>query len=118
MLQSVKLYLGKCFSIKDLGEAAFILGFKIYRDRSKRLIRLIQSAYMDKILKSYRMDNSKHEAEKLNFELIAIAEQNPGEPHWTIVKIIIKYLRNTRDMLLVYGENPEAEKLNFELIAI
>ncbi|GKF33177.1 hypothetical protein Tco_0106377 [Tanacetum coccineum] len=74
MLQSVKLYLGKCFSIKDLGEAAFILGFKIYRDRSKRLIRLIQSAYMDKILKSYRMDNSKHEAEKLNFELIAIAE--------------------------------------------
>ncbi|GJZ41623.1 retrotransposon protein, putative, ty1-copia subclass [Tanacetum coccineum] len=38
MLQSVKSYLGKCFTMKDLGEAAFILGIKIYRDRSTRLI--------------------------------------------------------------------------------
>ncbi|GJT50725.1 putative RNA-directed DNA polymerase [Tanacetum coccineum] len=58
-LQSVKDYLEKCFTMKDLGEAAFILGIKIYRDRSKRLIGLSQSAYMDKILKRYRMDNSK-----------------------------------------------------------
>ncbi|GJZ17367.1 retrotransposon protein, putative, ty1-copia subclass, partial [Tanacetum coccineum] len=58
-LQSVKAYLGKCFAMKYLGEAAFILGIKIYRDRSMRLIGLCQSAYMDKILKIYRMDNSK-----------------------------------------------------------
>ncbi|GJQ94392.1 putative retrotransposon protein [Tanacetum coccineum] len=57
-LQSVK-DLGKCFAMKDLGEAAFILGIKIYRDRSKRLIGLCQNAYMDKILKRYKMDNSK-----------------------------------------------------------
>ncbi|GJZ41118.1 retrotransposon protein, putative, ty1-copia subclass, partial [Tanacetum coccineum] len=44
---------------KDLGEATFILGIKIYRDRLKRLIRLSQNAYMDKILKRYKMDNSK-----------------------------------------------------------
>ncbi|GJW01291.1 retrotransposon protein, putative, ty1-copia subclass [Tanacetum coccineum] len=43
-LQSVKSYLGKSFAVKDLGEAAFILGIKIYRDRSKRLIGLSQSA--------------------------------------------------------------------------
>nr|GEX06327.1 hypothetical protein [Tanacetum cinerariifolium] len=49
----------KMFAMKDLGEAAFILRIKIYRDRSKRLIRLSQSAYMDKILKRYKMDNSK-----------------------------------------------------------
>ncbi|GJS13697.1 retrotransposon protein, putative, ty1-copia subclass [Tanacetum coccineum] len=42
-----------------LGEAAFILGIKIYQDRSKRLIGLSQSAYIDKILKRFRMDNSK-----------------------------------------------------------
>nr|GEX13069.1 hypothetical protein [Tanacetum cinerariifolium] len=58
-LQSVKDYLGKCFAMKDLEKAAFILGIKIYRDRSKRLIRLGQNAYMDKILKRYKMDNSK-----------------------------------------------------------
>ncbi|GKC99985.1 retrotransposon protein, putative, ty1-copia subclass, partial [Tanacetum coccineum] len=39
-LQSVKSYLGKCFAMKDLGEAAFILRIKINRDRLKRLIGL------------------------------------------------------------------------------
>ncbi|GJY75992.1 hypothetical protein Tco_0481108 [Tanacetum coccineum] len=33
----------------------------------------------------------------------------PGELHWTAVKNILKYLRNTKDMFLVYGGNPEAE---------
>ncbi|GJT61073.1 retrotransposon protein, putative, ty1-copia subclass [Tanacetum coccineum] len=42
------------------GEATFILGIKIYKDRSKRLIGLGQNAYMNKILKRYKMDNSKH----------------------------------------------------------
>ncbi|GJU45748.1 hypothetical protein Tco_1203014 [Tanacetum coccineum] len=30
-------------------------------------------------------------------------QQNPGEEHWTAVKNILKYLRNTKDMFLVYG---------------
>nr|GEZ25302.1 hypothetical protein [Tanacetum cinerariifolium] len=46
---------------EDFGEATFILGIKIYRDRSKRLIGLSQRTYMDKILKRYRMDNSKRD---------------------------------------------------------
>nr|GEX52752.1 retrotransposon protein, putative, Ty1-copia subclass [Tanacetum cinerariifolium] len=58
-LQEVKTYLGKCFSMKDLEEATFILGIKIYRDRSTRLIGLSQNSYLNKILKRYRMDNSK-----------------------------------------------------------
>ncbi|GJX25549.1 retrotransposon protein, putative, ty1-copia subclass [Tanacetum coccineum] len=64
MLQGVKSYLGKCFAMKDLGEATYIIGIKIYRDKSRRLI---------------------------------------GDLHWTIVKNILKYLRNTKDMFLVYG---------------
>ena len=46
MLEVVKSLLRKSFSMKDLGEAAYILGIKIYRDRSKRLIGLSQDAYM------------------------------------------------------------------------
>ncbi|GJR35978.1 retrotransposon protein, putative, ty1-copia subclass [Tanacetum coccineum] len=153
--QSVKDYLGKCFAIKDLREAAFFLGIKIYRDRSKRLIGLGQNAYMDKILKRYRMDNSKRGhipmQERLDLNKtqgastpeevkrmqnvpyasavgsityvvrctkpdVAFAQnitsrfqQNPGECHWTAVKNILKYLRNTKDMFLVYGGNPETE---------
>ena len=36
MLQSVKTSLNNSFSIKDLGEVAYILVIKIYRDRSKK----------------------------------------------------------------------------------
>ncbi|GJW78471.1 hypothetical protein Tco_0140153, partial [Tanacetum coccineum] len=32
-------------------------------------------------------------------------QQNSGEDHWTAVKNILKYLRNTKDMFLVYGGN-------------
>ena len=44
-----------------LGEAAYILGIKIYRDRSRRLIGLSQSTYLDKILKEFKMDQLKKE---------------------------------------------------------
>ena len=59
LLESIKAYFNKCFSMKDLGEAAYILGIKIYRDRSRRLIGLSQSTYLDKILKKFNMDQSK-----------------------------------------------------------
>ncbi|GJX79002.1 retrotransposon protein, putative, ty1-copia subclass [Tanacetum coccineum] len=115
-LQSVKDYLGKCFAMKDLGEAAFILRIKFYKDRSKRLIGLGQNAYMDKILKRYRMDNSKRGPilmqERLDLNKTQGAstpEENPGECHWATVKNILKYLRNTKDMFLVYGGNLEAK---------
>ena len=58
-LQNVKSWLGSCFSMKDLGEAAYILGIKIYRDRSKRIIGLSQSTYIDKVLNRFNMQNSK-----------------------------------------------------------
>nr|GEV26941.1 hypothetical protein [Tanacetum cinerariifolium] len=44
---------------EDLGEAAYILGIKIYRDRSRRLFGLCQSPYIEKILKRFYMENSK-----------------------------------------------------------
>ena len=45
--------------MKDLGEAFFILGMRIYRDRSKRLLDLSQSTYIDTMLKRFNMENSK-----------------------------------------------------------
>ncbi|GKB59849.1 retrotransposon protein, putative, ty1-copia subclass [Tanacetum coccineum] len=59
MLQNIKSWLCKCFSMKDLGEVAYILGIKITRDRSKWLITLSQSAYFNKILKKFKIENSK-----------------------------------------------------------
>ena len=34
-------------------------------------------------------------------------QSNPGVGHWTIVKNILKYLKRTNDMFLVYGGDKE-----------
>nr|GEU70169.1 hypothetical protein [Tanacetum cinerariifolium] len=60
-LQSIKDWLGKCFTVKDLGDVAYILSTKIYKDRSKRHIGLSQDTYLDKILKRFKMENYKKE---------------------------------------------------------
>src|SRR4051812_27033408 len=59
MLQETMESLEKSFSMKDLGEATYILGIRIYRDRSRRLIGLSQSTYLDKVLKKFNMESSK-----------------------------------------------------------
>nr|GEW59939.1 hypothetical protein [Tanacetum cinerariifolium] len=148
--EDVKSYLGRCFARKDLGEAANILGIKIYINRLRRLIGLCQSAYIKNILNRYCIENSKRGSipmqEKLKLsksqgasttaELkrmqnvsyastvgsimyhvrctrpdVAFAQNvtsrfqyNPGDLHWTTIKNILKYLKNTKDMFLVYRE--------------
>jgi hypothetical protein len=153
LLDSVKEYLNKSFSMKGLGEAAFILGIKIYRDRSRRLIGLSQSTYLDKVLKKFKMDQSKkgflpvlqgvklsktqcpattEDREKMSAIPYASAigsimyammctrpdvslaismagrfQSDPGVEHWTAVKNILKYLKRTKEMFLVYGGDQE-----------
>jgi hypothetical protein len=45
--------------MKDMGEANYILGVKIVRDRSKKLIALSQESYIQKILERFDMKNCK-----------------------------------------------------------
>ncbi|GJR30994.1 retrotransposon protein, putative, ty1-copia subclass [Tanacetum coccineum] len=136
-----------------LGDATYILGIKIYRDRSKRIIGLSHDTYLDKILKRFNMENSKkgnppfhygikiskdlcpktdEELDKtsrvpyasaigsimyamtctrpdvsFNLSMVSRHQQNPGEGYWITVKNILKYLRNTKDMFLVYGGEEE-----------
>jgi hypothetical protein len=153
LLESVKEYLNSQFSMKDLGEATYILGIKIYRDRSKRLIALSQKTYLEKILKKFKMDQSKKgflpvtrgsrlsvtqcpatAKYKRDMNLVPYAsaigsimyamlctrpdvalaisltnrfQSNPGKEHWKAVKNVLRYLRRTKDMFLVYGECEE-----------
>jgi hypothetical protein len=59
MLEAIKSSLRKSFSMKDLGEVVYILGIKIYRDRSNGLIELSQDAYIENILNRFNMEDSK-----------------------------------------------------------
>ena len=45
--------------MKDMDEASYILGIKIYRDRFERMLGLFQSRYIDLILKRFNMKASK-----------------------------------------------------------
>ncbi|KAK1424219.1 hypothetical protein QVD17_19540 [Tagetes erecta] len=149
MLNEVKQWLGSCFAMKDLGEAAYILGIRIYRNRSKRLLWLNQSTYIDKMMTRFKMENSKKggvpmtkgtvlnksqspstDIENKRMEAVPYAsaigsimyamlctrpdvscalsmtsryQQSPGMAHWTAVKNILKYLRRTKDMSLIFG---------------
>ena len=153
MLQSVKTLLNNNFSMKDLGEATYILGIKIYGDRSKRLIGLSQDTYIDKVLKRFNMEQSKKgflpmshgmrfsdkqcpltadEQKRMSkvpyasvvgsimyamictrpdvsyaLSVASRYQADPGESHWTLVKNILKYLRRTKDVFLIYGGEEE-----------
>nr|GEW40190.1 hypothetical protein [Tanacetum cinerariifolium] len=76
----IKSYHGRCFAMKDLREAAYILGIKIYRDRSMRLFGLCQSAYIEKILKRFYMENSKHESIPIQEKLKLSKSQGASTP--------------------------------------
>jgi hypothetical protein len=153
MMEVVKYSLRKSFLMKGFREAAYILGIKIYRDRSKRLIELSQDTYIDKILNRFNMQDSKkgflpmsHDitlnkiqcpskpdgqkrmrvipyASAIGFIMYAMLCKHPyvsyalsamsryqsnyGDAHWTIIKNILKYLRRTNEVFLVFGGEEE-----------
>ena len=118
----------------------------MYRERSRRLLGLSQSTYINKVLKRFSMDLSKkgfvpivygkhpsksmcpktlEESEHMrkipyasaigsimytmlctrldvSFALSVTSrfQSNYGDEHWAAVKIILKYLRMTKDMFL------------------
>ncbi|KAL0427708.1 UNVERIFIED_CONTAM: hypothetical protein Slati_2945600 [Sesamum latifolium] len=55
----IKVWLSTQFSMKEMGEASYILGIKIYKDRSRRMLGLTQSSYIEKVLKRFKMEHSK-----------------------------------------------------------
>ena len=61
-LETVRISPKNSFSMKYLGEAAYILGIKIYRDRSRRLIGFCQDTYLENVLKRFKMEDSKKES--------------------------------------------------------
>ena len=45
--------------MKDLGEASFVLGIQIHRDRSRGILGLSQKSYNEKVLKRFGMQDCK-----------------------------------------------------------
>ena len=41
--------------MKDMGEASYVIGIKIHRDRFKGILGLSQDTYINKVLERFRM---------------------------------------------------------------
>lgn len=55
LLMETKKFLSSNFDMKDLGEASFVLGIEIHRDRRKGVLGLSQKVYIEKVLKKFSM---------------------------------------------------------------
>jgi hypothetical protein len=59
LLLETKKVLSSNFDMKDLGEASFVLGIEIHRDRRNEVLGLSQKAYLEKVLKKFNMHQCK-----------------------------------------------------------
>nr|GEW90310.1 retrovirus-related Pol polyprotein from transposon TNT 1-94 [Tanacetum cinerariifolium] len=119
---SIKSLLKKEFDIKELGEAKNILGMKIVRDQSRKILRMSQFGYVSKILNNFRIKNEKSVEMplcghfKMSLKDCAFRDCNVermskvsyanavGSLMYLMeaVKWILKYLRGTTNVRLVY----------------
>ena len=58
-IKEIKGWLSSKFEMKDMGEATYILGVNISKDRSKNLVSLLQEPYIKKILERFKMQDCK-----------------------------------------------------------
>ena len=56
LLKDTKSFLSSNFDMKDLGEASYVLGIEIKRDRAQKLLGLSQQNYITKVLKRFSME--------------------------------------------------------------
>ena len=80
LLSDVKKWLVEKFQMKDLGQASYVLGIQIIRDRKNRLLELSQASYIDKVLARFSMQNSKKGQLPTRHGIILSKEQCPTTP--------------------------------------
>ena len=51
----MKQFLSKNFDMKDMGEASYVIGIKIHRERSRGILGLSQETYINKFLERFWM---------------------------------------------------------------
>jgi hypothetical protein len=159
LLHETKAMLAENFEMKDLGEASFVLGIEIVRDRARGLLGLSQKGYISKVLKRFNMEKCspgespmskgdklhKDQCPRNKIEKDAMKDKpyaslvgslmyaqvctrpdiafavgilgryqiNPGPEHWVAGKKVLRYLKRTRDYMLVYKRSSELELIGY-----
>ncbi|GKB73974.1 putative RNA-directed DNA polymerase [Tanacetum coccineum] len=113
MLYETKRFLSENFEMKDLGEASYVIGIEIYRDRSRGILGLSQRAYIDKILKKYNMQNySPTVALVVKGDKFGAYQRHhtltfyPGKEHWKAAKKCKDSSRSTSGYIFMLSGGP------------
>ena len=55
LMHEVKQFLSNHFDMKDMGDASYIIGIKIFRDKHNGILGLSQETYINRVLERFRM---------------------------------------------------------------
>ncbi|RVW91615.1 hypothetical protein CK203_024166 [Vitis vinifera] len=94
------------FDMKDLGEASYVLGIKILRDRANGVLKLSQRAYIEKILKRAALCMLKYVHAPILLLLWAFGKVL--EQSW-----VLRYLQGTKDLMLTYQRTSLLDVVGF-----
>ncbi|RVW91271.1 Retrovirus-related Pol polyprotein from transposon TNT 1-94 [Vitis vinifera] len=91
------------FDMKDFGEASYVLGINILRDRANGVLKLSQRTYIEKILRSL-MYAQVCTRPDIAFVVGMLGRylSNPRSQHWKAAKKVLRYLQGTTDLMLTY----------------
>nr|CAN61066.1 hypothetical protein VITISV_004412 [Vitis vinifera] len=101
ILHDTKRFLSKHFEMKDLGDASFVLGIQIHRDRSRGILGLSQRTYIDKVLQR----KSRNAEDSLRFGC--------GESNVCSAKRVMRYLQRTKEYMLTYRRLDQLELIGY-----
>ncbi|CAL2229950.1 unnamed protein product [Prunus armeniaca] len=107
LLKNIKELLSNNFEVKDLGEAAFVLGIEIQRDRARGFLGLSQKTYIERIrkpkgdLKKERCPKNKEEEEEMR-----------NKPYASLVGSIM-YAQTTKAYMLIYIRTKNLELIDY-----
>jgi hypothetical protein len=59
LLKATKKFLMECFDMKDMGEAHYVLGIEISRDRNRGMLGLSQKNYIDRVLQRFGLEKCR-----------------------------------------------------------
>uniref|UniRef100_A0A2N9E1N9 Retrovirus-related Pol polyprotein from transposon TNT 1-94 n=1 Tax=Fagus sylvatica TaxID=28930 RepID=A0A2N9E1N9_FAGSY len=129
LLHEVKQFLSKNFDMKDMGEASYVIGIKIHRDRFQvkgDRFNLNQCPKND--LEREQMKNIPYAsavgslmyAQVCTRPDIAFAvgmlgryQSDPGLDHWRAAKKVMRYLQGTKDYMLMYRRTDNLEVIGY-----
>ncbi|XP_059310975.1 secreted RxLR effector protein 161-like [Lycium ferocissimum] len=106
-----------------MGEASYVIGIEIFRDRSQGLLGLSQKGYIERVLERFNMNNCSsgivpiQKGDKFSLfcgrNALGRYRSNSRIDHWKAAKKVLRYLKGTKDYMLTYRRSNSLEVIGY-----